>query len=422
MSTAADRRTALAEQIGADPEHIEAVQIDIERMRELGVLVDIDLHGFSLFTRRATWHELGIDAESVRRKRLKRGSKDMLPKQFMSTLRSLESRFRQSLDKHSFVLQGFRPWRWIPFTAYDDWKDEWAELQAELSDVKAEIIERRDEFADDVADDFAAIAAEAWRAIVAGRPAGAGDFALVTRGGSFDSPEAFSEYVVERARAQLPTEKEIEEGLFVSYRNAMVATGADVEAERLRRERLEVERRIAWERAETAKQEERSRRRQLRIEANDAEHEAKMQQRQRERQKEAMRRAELEHAKEQLAETINPFQEVVEQFRAQIYSDVVEIAKSIDKLGYVHGKVAQRAEGLLDTYKLLGAATGDEELELLLATLRGQLNTRTDNGGGKYDVAAVEGALQDIAELTHDAAREVAKRAGAHTRAAALEL
>lgn len=421
-TAASDRRTALAEQIGADPDRIETVQIDIERMRKLGVLIDVDLHGFSMFTRRATWSELGIDAKSVRRKRLKRGSKDMLPKQYMSTLRSLETRFRQSLDKHSFVLQGFKPWRWVPFTAYEEWREEWGELQAELAAVKAEIVERRDEFADDLAEDFAAIAEEAWRAIASSRPDGSGDFALVTKRGAFGDLDAFREYVVSAARGQLPAAEQIEEGLYVSYRNAMVATGADVAAEKLRREKLEAEREIEWQRKRTAAEEEHAKRRQLRIETADMEHEAEMRKRERERRIALMRKAELEHAKEQLEETVNPFREVVEQFRAQIYADVLEIRDSVESLGYVHGKVAERAKGLLDTYRLLGAATGDDELEEALVGLRGRLQRRADNGKAKYDVAAVEGALKDVAELTHEAAVEVAKRAGAHTRAGALEL
>jgi len=384
-STVTERKAEIAERIGADANRIDTVQLDIQKMRELGTLVDIDLHGFSMFTRRATWSELGIDVKSVRRKRLKRGSKDMLPKQFMSTLRSLESRFRQCLDRHSFVLEGFRPWRWVPFTAYAEWQDEWGELQAELDNLKSEIIDRRDEFADDLASDFSAIADEAWRAISASRPDGAGDFALITKRGSFDNPDAFREYVVARAEAQLPSAEEIDEGLYVSYRNAMVATGADVEAEKLRQEKLEAERATEWQRKRTVAEEEHAKRQQIR-------HRAELRKRERERRLELMHTAELEHAKEQLAETVNPFREVIEQFRAQIYQDVLEIRDSIERNGYVHGRTASRAAGLLDTYKLLGAATGDEELELLLA-------------GGCYWRRGVGTVAGDVAGATEQADR-----------------
>jgi len=111
--TIAERKQRIVERVQAND--VATVQLDIARMKELGVLVDVDLHGFSMFTRRATWSELGIDGKSVRRKRLKRGSKDMLPKAYMSTLHSLSTRFRQSLDRHSFVLEGFK--RTSPLTS-----------------------------------------------------------------------------------------------------------------------------------------------------------------------------------------------------------------------------------------------------------------------------------------------------------------
>jgi hypothetical protein len=56
-------------------------------MRELGVLVDVDVHGTSMFTARATWNELGIPEEDTRRKRLKRGTKDLIPKVYIGRLR-----------------------------------------------------------------------------------------------------------------------------------------------------------------------------------------------------------------------------------------------------------------------------------------------------------------------------------------------
>ena len=125
-----ERKDRITELTG--DENIRTVAMDISRMKELGVLVDIDVHGTSMFTTKATWAELGIPQEDTRRKRLKRGSKDLIPKLYMGRLRSLETRFRQSLEKHSFVLDGFRPYKWVPFTAYESWKQEWKKLQITL--------------------------------------------------------------------------------------------------------------------------------------------------------------------------------------------------------------------------------------------------------------------------------------------------
>jgi len=425
-----ERKEQIAGVTGEDAGTIRAVQLDIRRMKELGILVDIDVHGTSLFTVRASWAELGIPEDDTRRKRLKRGSKDLIPKEYLGKLRSLETRFRQSLDKHSFDLEGFRPYRWVPFTAYEEWRTEWDRLQAELAELKAKIINHYDEFVDAIAADFATIAREAWDAIRARRPAGAGEFALITDHGTFDGLDAFIDHVVARATAKLPSPERIEAELYVDYKNALVATGADVEAELLARDQLHTKREIesakqklAQEQAHTERKAEWAKQDQLHLEVAEAEKLSQIRVEEERVKLAAMRAAELEHARKQIENTVNPFQEVIEQFRSQIFQDVGEIAASIKKNGHVRGKVAERARGLLDTYRLLGAATGDDELEDALGELHDHLNGSAPlDGETKYNTGDVVGALKEIAELTHEAAQTVAQRAGAHTRAGALEL
>jgi hypothetical protein len=412
-----ERKLQIAAAVGTD--HVAEVSLDIRRMRELGVLVDVDVHGTSMFTARATWNELGIPEEDTRRKRLKRGTKDLIPKVYIGRLRSLEARFRQSLDKHSFDVAGFRPYRWVPFTAYESWRGEWDRLQEELATLKAEILDQYDTFVDLIAADFGQIAREAWDAIRARRPAGSSDFVLVTGSGVFESEEAFVDYVVARAVAQLPSPERIETDLYVDYRNAMITTGADVVEEQARME--EARTRIELERVAqaTAWEEERIRTRQMRMEMEEEETLSRMRLRAEQEKLAAMRQAELEHARQQIERMGSPFSDVVGQFRAQIYEAVGEIAASIRKNGHLRGRVAERARGLLDLYHLLGAAAGDADLEEALVELRSRLDHRPVDGG-RYDTGAVESALSDIARLTHDAALDVARSASAHTRAGAL--
>jgi len=152
---------------------------------------------------------------------------------------------------------------------------------------------------------------------------------LVTRGGTFQTRYEFCEHVVNRALAQLPTPEQIESGLYATYRNAMVATGADVESEWAREAKLASQREIEWQKARTVEEEERAKRRQIEIELADAEHQAEVQRRERERRMRLMRQAELEHAKEQLAETVNPFQEVRRDRRCRARGRARGIARSV---------------------------------------------------------------------------------------------
>jgi hypothetical protein len=422
--TAIDERKALlAEATGDEAEQINLVRLDIEKMKMLGVLIDIDIHGTSMFTARATWAELGIPEQDIRRKRLKRGSKSLLPPLYDGRIRSLETRFRQSLERHSFILQGFRPWRWNPFTAYPAWRQEWDKLQAELVGLRMELIEHRAEFVAAVVTDWTKIASEAWQSIKARRPKGAGDFVLITPTAVFETLEAFTEHVISQVVAQFPTAEEIETGLYVEYRNAMVVTGADLDAERLRQEQLTTEREQERAKQHAVQAKAQAQQRLLDIETREADQLSHLRLQEERIKLAAMREAELEHARQQIQNTVSPFAEVISQFRARIASDVAEIATSVKKNGHVRGKVAERARGLLDLYRLLGAAAGDDELETSLLELRHQLAQRpADEKAGRYDTDAVLTALNDVADLTHDAAKGIIHTLGAHTRAGALEL
>lgn len=404
-------------------ENARRVSLDITRMKRRGVLVDVDVHGMSMFSRRVTWAELGIPDEDTRRKRLHRGSKDLLPKKYMGKLRSLETRFRQSLDRHSFLLQGFQPYRWVPFTAYAAWKEQWAELQEELEDLKSQILTFYETFVEDLRGDFAEIAQEAWDAIRARRPDDAGEFAVITRHGVYESREAFIEAVVDHAIAQMPSREDIRNGLYVDYKNALVVTGADLEEELLRYDELATARAREHDAQDRLRDEKWQRKVAMNLKQREMEQAADLRMQAERAKLEAMRQAELEHARKQVAQTVSPLQEVFEQFRAQISSDVNAIARSIDKNGHVRGKVAQRARGLLDAYRLLGSATGDEELEEALRDLRSRLAERPeDPDEGKYDTGSVMVSLRQIAELCHEQAELVELRASGRTRAGALEI
>lgn len=418
-----ERKVAFAEATETEASRVRTVMLDIESMKSMGVLVDIDIHGTSMFTTRSTWDELGIPKHDIRRKRLKRGRKDLIPNFYVGRLRSLETRFRQSLEKHSFILTGFRPYKWVPYTAYDSWKEEWQTLQAELVQLKSEIIANLDSFRDDIAADWSAIARESWQAIEARRPEGAGDFVLMTAEGSFEDVDAFIDHIIGKAVAQLPTVEEIEDKLYVTYQNAMVITGADAEREALERDRL-VSQREEERRARTkARREEMAQAQMQRLAEQEEREMSQLRIQEAQAKLAAMHQAELEHARQMVAETVSPFTEVIGQFRAMIASDVAAIQNSINKNGYVRGKVAERARGLLDTYRLLGAAAGDDELENALVELRRKLGQQpTGENAKKYDTEAVMGALMSIAEIAHQEVAEVLDSAQAHTRAGALEL
>ena len=109
METTLQRKQKVAATLDLEVDMNSSVQLDIARLRELEVLVEIDLHGFSMFTRRATWSELGVHQKDLRRKRLNCGSNVMLPRERMRALRSLERGSVGRWRSIAFCWRGFGP-------------------------------------------------------------------------------------------------------------------------------------------------------------------------------------------------------------------------------------------------------------------------------------------------------------------------
>jgi len=432
----AERKDELSEQIGEDVDGISTVQLNIQQMRRRGVLVDVDIHGLGLLRTRASWAELGIPEGDVRRKRLRRGSKDLFP-EHARKFRSLDARFRQSLERHSFVLEGFKPFSWVPFTAYDDWRAKWEQLQQQWTAVKADLLDHYDEIVDAESAIAAEIAREAWDALTArhrakARANGANlddPVAVIVGQNAFEDIDQFVDYVVRRAVSRIPSKNALNAGLYVDYRTAMVLSGADVESEVLRQEHLQTAReqelakqQAARAEARTREDEEWAKQQQFQLEVEEQERLTQIRLEAEEKRLQTMHEAEIKHARQQLEAMVSPFQDVLDQLRSQIHLDVAEIAASIQKHGHLRGKVAERARNLIDAFQLLNAH-GDEELGQALGELRGQLVKQPAASKGKsiYDTQAVLQQLETIKDITHQASVEVARRAATPTRARALE-
>ncbi len=410
-----ERKTEIAGQTGEKADVIGSVMLDIERMRRLGILVDIDIHGLSKLRTRTSWAELGIPQGDVRRERLHRGTKHLFPKH-AKAFTSLDVRFRKSLERHSFVLEGFKPFRWIPVTAYDSWKNQWQKLVAEWEAEKQDLLEHYDDCLDEEAAAAAEMAKEAWDALMARHQAkarengGGSEVAVIISNKAFEDLDAFTDYIVTQALSRFPTAKDLEHGLYPSYRTSVILSGADRAVDELRKEKLytaqvqeQAEQEIARAQARTAETEERVKQREIEVRAR------------------AMHQAEMERARKQIAGIVSPFQEAFEQLRHQLHEDVGQLIASVQKNGHVRGKVAQRARRLHETFQLLNAHA-DEELEQALSELKGLLSKQPGARKTTYNTQAVFQQLKDIQNLTHESAMDVARRMATPTRARALEL
>jgi len=387
--------------------HFERVWFELSVLRRQGILIDVDVHGVTMFSRRATMTGLGIPRSSVRGRTCTAGQTYLIPREVHGRLQSISRRMRGVLDKYAHDVAGFRPYRYLYYAAYDAFVARWNELAAEWDELKETILAHLDEWREAYLAAEAARAAEAWDAILAANGhanghADDGRLVLNLRGGAltFDSRDEFIAWMVDRARPLFPSRSDVESNLTAEYKTAVLMTAADLEAES---ERAAALRRQAAEH-HAAEVEAYERARLARSEA-----EIKM---------EAIRQAELEHAREQLQHIASPFEELFTNLRAWAYAEATEIAASVDKNGFLNPKVAERVNSLLEMFKMKDAV-GDDDLRRQLEVLRERAAATPRQTGRPGSVAPADAvaltdlraALQDVLTTTREAADRAAARA-----------
>lgn len=401
------RKSDIAQAAGVDLDKVSQVRFDISRMLDNGILVDIDLHGFSCLKSGVRWEELGIPADDDRRNRMSAGVKYLAPAEFVKRLQSLETRYRQCLDRYSFDATSFKPWRWLPFTAYDEWKAEWVALNADLESLKADFVANYDAIKADNTAYFTGVARRAWESYNLH-----GGDAIEVKSRIFSAYADFEKYIVEQALAGLPTAEQFQYGVYAEYHTGYLVTPPELrtlrsleEAAQANASAADAAARLAWQ-AEREKD----------IELTEKQIQARV-------KAEAVRQAEIEHARQQLAQITSPLGEIVTQFRSRIYECVVSAAESIRKNGHLRGKTAEMLSGLSALYNTLASSTGDSELETALISLDAALGAVNIEGKGKYNLESVETALRAVTEITEAASEDAARQGVAKfTRAGALEL
>lgn len=389
-----DRKAEIAAKIGVEEDAIRTVQVQLDVLRKQGVLVDLCISGTSMFTRSTSWVEIGIqpDADDKRTERFTRGQKYLIPEQDIKKLRSIETSMRAALDHYGQSITGFRPYRWIPFTAYGAWKIRWAELLERFYEVKAEILASYDSYTSQLKEDFSSIAVKSWNSI----QAQGYDWVILD-----DKPlglNDFIEAVIADAMRKLPSREFIEQNLKADYVTALVYGLEDLEADKARAAVISKKAEAARIKADL----------EVQRKSEQVRHAVKINQlaeMEREAKIEAMWKAEIEHARQQLGEIVSPFEEVFSNLRNRFAEDAAEMLTSIKKNGFVRGKVAEKGRGLVELFDMW-AVHNDNELRAKLIELKQvigpSMKDRADTS--ERSTEDVKAILQDIAELAHKAA------------------
>jgi len=408
MSTIEDRRTQTAGRLGIDVSRVHAQRIELSKLREAGLLIDLDIHGISMFSVQTSFAELGIGANDVRTERMHAGRKDLFPR-LSKRLRSLEARARQNLEKYSHVVPAFGQYRWLPWTAYEEFIDAHNGIVTDLEVVKAEAVARWDEIYEENRRFFSTAAEQAWKALL-GQHAPGDEVMIVTDDGPvfnsrFDH-NLFIEWLVQKALGKMPLREEIKSLVRIDYTTSILYDDTEILAQDAEMEAMNAD--IARSRAKQALADHEV----WELKAAENDYDSKVG---------AFKKAEMEHARAQLAQMGSPIQDALDGLRTNLYDAVQTLLEGLRKNSGFKGRASTKAVELYSYWKTLnGGLLQDEALDQALAGLDAEMRSYQAAGKDSREgqIGNIAGTLIEISTLTAESARKMRSE---NTRAAALE-
>lgn len=316
-------------QIGLDATHVEKVRIsEYQKLKEEGVLIQLDITGGSLFMTSVDWSELGISIESTRAKWLTKGRKYLFPKEQVAELQSVISKMRQGFARLTHDIIGMRPYRYLHYKQYAAWTQAWNSLKIELEQVKASMLEGYDDAVDRLAAEYNQIAAEAWKAVM-----DAGEEMVVFKGHPYEDLDEFTDAVVSAVLAKMPSREKIGQDIQCGYHTALIQGMDDIAREERRAAQIRAEAQaLAFDTAKAESELEHQRRMNLL-----SEEEKRV-------QIETMMKAEAERIRAEMTTITSPLEETFVSLRRYMAETASEMIRSIQSNGgKIHGKTAQKA-------------------------------------------------------------------------------
>lgn len=335
--------------------------LETKVLKNNGIFVDVDISGKSLFVRSASLGEIGFQDTDTRKERFRPPSRYLIDKDLFNELFSTAEKLRAITYKYATDIEIFRPYRWIPFQAYEEWKREWDEIKSQCIEIlDKKILANYDDLRKKAEEDFRKSFEESFRQLK-----NQGRKQIVVDGVTYVNRNDFVEAMTRRAMERFPTPDQIRQEVRFEYKVATFTVDLDVE-----REWAEIEAKNLKNREQAAK-------------IN------------------AIRQAELEHVRKQLAEMKSPLVKVVESLREKILADVETMLQSVKKNGFLREDIRSRGESLLQFYELL-AVVDDRKLREKLVEMDRLLKNEPPKSRDRQFTKQIEKQLTEIVNLAHE--------------------
>lgn len=384
LSRVEKRKERAAGELAVGAAEVESLPFDLSTLENEGIFMNIDCRGFGSLIRQLEWKTLGVKLPEDAAVRVSPPRAGLLPDLYRNKLMRGASQAHNALTRYSFrftlceTVWGTSEYKWIPWTAFEQFEQAYFHACETLSKAKAEVLEKYDEILGILQDSFYTLARDS------------ADRFDATSDEPFDREE-FINAVAEQAIGMVPTREMIRDGLVITMKPKVIVLGSEMVAERNLARTLALETAKVDAERTTLELEVDTKRRIEQMKVNEAAEETS-----REREvKERIRNIKIETARREAEEAVSPVKEGFAQIAAKIFEAATEMSERMKDAKFVPGSLAKRARQMCEWYSLMNF-TGDTSLEDVLSKLEGAAGREVKQRSPEE----MRTALNDLLRLT----------------------
>ena len=358
LSRLENKKEVAAVNLAIGVDEVETIPFDLSALETEGIFLNIDASGFGALTRQLDWKTLGVELPEHAAVHVSPPRAGLLPDIYRRKLMRGAAQAHNALNRYGFrftlceTIWGTSEYKWIPWSAFEQFEQEYKKACETLANAKAEVLENYDDILPVMKESFTDIAKDSAKRLEA------------TLDAPFDSDE-FVFTVVSGAYSMIPTREMIRDGLSITLKPKVIVLGSEMIAEQnrsrelnLETERLDIESRAIRLELDTRTQIEQQK-------VTDFEQD----QRREHEVKERIRQMKIEAAKDAANEAISPIKEGFDQITSKIFEAAQEMAGKLQNSEFVPGALAKRARQMCEWYQLMNF-TNDSSLEEVLNNLQ----------------------------------------------------
>ncbi|HMS09264.1 MAG TPA: hypothetical protein PKE66_07260, partial [Pyrinomonadaceae bacterium] len=164
LSRLDERKEKAAVELGVAVHEVESLPFDLSTLESEGIFMNIDCRGFGSLVRQLEWKTLGVKLPEDPAVRVSPPRAGLLPDVYRNQLMRGAAQAHSALNKYGFrftlceTVWGTSDYKWIPWTAFEQFEQAYLKACETLAEAKAEVLEKYDEILAVLQDSFYTLA------------------------------------------------------------------------------------------------------------------------------------------------------------------------------------------------------------------------------------------------------------------------